>query len=83
MQCIFETQQQPRILFPGAPGIPAFSGGSGHWVVLASVVGGGQGMAWGVELLFTIRVLGNRSYRNSYIPSATAYLKPLCGTTGL
>ena len=82
MQCIFETQE-PRKLFTGAPGIPVFSGGSGHWVVLASVVGGGQGLAWGVELLFAIRVLGNRSYRNRYIPRATVCLKPLCGTTGL
>ena len=66
MQCVFETQQ-PRNF--GAPGIPAFSGGSGHLVVLASVVGGGQGLAWGVELLFGTRVLGNQFISKQILPS--------------
>ncbi len=45
--------------------------------------GRGQGLVLGVKLPLGIRVLGNRSYRNRYYPTATAYLKPLCGTAGL
>ena len=67
----------------GAPGVPAFSVGGGHWVVLASVLGAWSRSGLGGGTSFGIRVLGNRSYQNKYYSPATAYLKPLCGTAGL
>lgn len=74
---------QPTILFTGAPGIPAFSGQSGHLVMLASVVGVVKVWLGGWNFFLELESSATSSYRNRYYPTATAYLKPPCGTTRL
>ena len=92
VQCVLKIQQHNffvpinllllvRRVFPHLAGAADI----GSWVVLASVPGAWSSLAWGVELelLFDTRILGNRSCRDRYHPSATAYSKPLCGPTTL
>lgn len=87
--CVRNTAAQfffvPILFTPtGAPGIPAFSGGGGHWVVLASVLGAWSRFWFGgwnffLELESSATAHIEDRYQFPIYLTATAYFKPLCG----